>query len=149
MWLLFFSFFFLLLLETLLNLLLCCFCFMFWFLWPPNVWDPSSPTRGWTLTPVGLSPLGLQTATFLHISFPWCVLRRGRRRNQRRGEGVLVPFFFIRTLNLLDRDLPTPMASFDLNYFLTSNKAALGFRTSMCKFGGRAHTFSPTHLQIS
>ena len=38
-------------LKTLLNLLQYCFCFTFWFIWPCDMWDLSSPTRNWTCTP--------------------------------------------------------------------------------------------------
>ena len=36
-------------LKSLLNLLQCCFCFMF-FLWPWGMWDSSSPAQHWTHT---------------------------------------------------------------------------------------------------
>ena len=48
--------------KCLLNLSQCCSCFIFYFyfFWPLCMWDLSSPTRDWTLTPA-LGGEGLTT----------------------------------------------------------------------------------------
>ena len=38
-------------LKSLLNLLQCCFCSVFWFFWPGGLWDLSFLTRDQTHTP--------------------------------------------------------------------------------------------------
>ena len=100
--------------------------------WPPGMWDPSSPARDQTLTSVGLSPLCGSVSPrvadnhlLAHFLSLVCAQESEKEKPKRR-RGSSGALFFLRTLNLLDRDLPTPMTSCDVNYFLTSNTATLG-----------------------
>lgn len=72
----------------------------------------------------------LQIATSLlcpHMACPRCA--------GRRASSPLLSLL-IRTLILLNQG-PTPMTSFNLNYFLTPNTVTMGVRASTYEFGGK------------